>query len=313
VENSRIDTKQLLENSIKRERSAVLIVNTHSRRGQQFFFAAVDELTKQGISVVASYPVRYPERLPEVVQEAVKHKHKLIIVGGGDGTISSVVDFFAYKDVVLGILPFGTVNSFVRTLGIPLDLKRAVEVIVSGKVLEVDLGKVDHDYFSNVVAIGLAAKIARYISRRLKKYTGILAYGLMGIWTLFFHRPFECRLTMNDKVFKFNTHQVVIANGGYFGITPLAQNATADDRELIVFVIDTPSRWHTLKLWIAFLLRKTAAFSQARFFRTKEVILEATPPQSVEVDGEIAMETPVHISLAPEALKVIVPCEFENK
>ncbi|MDF9407996.1 MAG: putative lipid kinase [Pelotomaculum sp. PtaB.Bin013] len=69
--------------SYNHERSAVLIVNTHSRRGQQFFLSAKDELTKQGISIVASYPVRYPERLPEVVQDAIKHKHKLIVVGGG--------------------------------------------------------------------------------------------------------------------------------------------------------------------------------------------------------------------------------------
>jgi len=245
--------------------------------------------------------------LPKVVQNAVKRKHKLIIVGGGDGTISSVVDYFACQDVVLGILPFGTVNSFARTLGIPLDLKRAVEVIVNGKVADVDLGKVDHDYFSNVVAIGLSADIARYISRRLKKYTGMLSYVLMGMRIMFSHRPIECTLTMNNEVFKFNTHQVVIANGGYFGITPLAQNATADDQELMVFVMDTPYRWHTLKLWIAFLLRKAAIFPQARFFRVKEVKLEALPSQCVEVDGEITTRTPVNISLVPEALKVMVP------
>ncbi|OPX88143.1 MAG: putative lipid kinase BmrU [Pelotomaculum sp. PtaB.Bin013] len=290
-----------------RERSAVLIVNTHSRRGQQFFLSAKDELTKQGISVVASYQVRYPERLPEVVQNVVKRKHKLIIVGGGDGTISSVVDYFACQDVVLGILPFGTVNSFARTLGIPLDLRGAVEVIVNGKVIDVDLGKVDHDYFSNIVAIGLSAKISRYISRRLKKYTGVLSYGLMGIWIMFYHRPFECTLTMNNEVFKFNTHQVVVANGRYFGVTPLAQSATADDQELIVFVMDTPNRWHTLKLWIAFLLGKATIFSQARFFNVKEVKLEASPPQCVEVDGEITTKTPVNITLVPEALKVMVP------
>lgn len=294
------------------KRSAALIVNTHSRRGQQFFFAAKDELTKQGVSVVASYPVRYPERLPEVVQDAIKHKHKLIVVGGGDGTISSAVNYFACRSVVLGILPFGTVNSFARTLGIPLDLKGAVEVIVNGKVVDVDLGKVEHDYFSNIVAIGLSAKIARNISRRLKKYTGVLSYGLMGIWIMFFHRPFECTLTMSSEVFKFNTHQVVIANGRHFGITPLDQNATADDRELMVFVMDTPNRWHTLKLWIAFLLRKATIFSRARFFRVKEVKLEASPPQCVEVDGEITTKTPVNISLVPEALRVMVPSHFED-
>ncbi|OPX81638.1 MAG: Diacylglycerol kinase [Pelotomaculum sp. PtaB.Bin013] len=145
---------------------------------------------------------------------------------------------------MLGILPFGTVNSFARTLGIPLDLKGAVEAIVNGKVIDVDLGKVE---------------------------------------------------------------EVVIANGRHFGVTPLAQSATADDRELTVFVMDTPNRWHTLKLWIVFLLGKATIFPQARFFNVKEVKLEASPPQCIEVDGEITAKTPVNITLVPEALMVMVP------
>lgn len=313
MENFRFENKHLLEKSIKRERSAVLIVNTHSRRGERLFYAALDELAEKGISVVNSYPIRLPERLPEVVQEAVKHKHKLIIVGGGDGTISSVVSSFAYQDAVLGILPLGTVNSFARTLGIPLDLKGAVEVIAHGKVVDVDLGKVGHSYFSNVIAIGFAAKIARNISRRLKRYTGILAYGLTGARILFSHQPFECTLTMNEETFKFSTHQVVITNGGHFGITPIAPGASADDRKLDVFVMDTPNRWHMSRLWVAFLLQKSTAFSQARFFKTKEVLLEATPPQYVEVDGEIMMQTPARISLAPDALKVMAPVDFADR
>lgn len=294
------------------ERSAILIVNTRSRRGQKLFIAAVEELTKQGVSVVASYPVRCPERLPEVVQEAIKRKPNLIIVGGGDGTISSVVKFITYHNVVLGILPLGTVNSFARTLDIPLDLKEAVGVIASGRVVDVDLGKVGDNYFSNIVTLGVAAKVAGSITRRLKIYTGALAYGLIGMIVLFSHRSFDCTLTMNNKVFKFNTHQVVIANGRYFGITPIVQNATADDREIIVFVMDTSSRWQTLKLWIAFLLQKASAFSQFRFFRTREVILEATPPQYVEVDGEIITKTPVRVALVPGAMKVLVPGTLKN-
>ena len=45
----------------------------------------------------------------------------VVIVGGGDGTISAAAGALAYKDAVLGILPLGTANSFARTLGIPLD------------------------------------------------------------------------------------------------------------------------------------------------------------------------------------------------
>lgn len=312
-EAQRTEKKRLLDDAIKRERTAALIVNTHSRKGRRYFFAATDELARRGISVISSYPVRYPERLPEIVQEAMEKGHKLIIVGGGDGTISSVVDYFAYRDVVFGILPLGTVNSFARTLGIPLDLKGAVGVIAGGKVVDVDLGKIGQDYFSNIIAVGFAAAIARSIPHGLKKYTGVLAYGLMGIKVLLSHRSFECTLDMDGYTVCVNTHQVVIANGGHFGITPLAPDISADDRELMVFVMNTKSRWRMLKLWAAFLLRKPGAFAEAEFYRTGEVWLKATPAQYVEVDGEITAQTPVHVSLAPQALKIMAPLSFNDR
>jgi diacylglycerol kinase (ATP) len=308
--DSQIIPKQLLENTIRKERKAVLVVNTLSRNGQRSFRSATDELAKQGITVTLSYSIQYPERLPEVIQETVKQGHKLIIVGGGDGTISSVIDYFACQDVVLGLLPLGTANSFARTLGIPTDLKGAVDVIANGKLVDVDLGKVGSDYFSNVITVGFAATIARNIPHRLKRYLGVMAYGLMGIKVFFSHKPFECSLIIKEGTFKFNTHQVVIANGGHFGITPLAPDASADDRELIVYVMDSPSRWDMMKLWIAFFLQKPAAFSQARFFKTREITLKTIPPQFVEVDGEITTQTPIRISLVPQALKVMAPRDF---
>jgi diacylglycerol kinase (ATP) len=158
-----MNSKHALEQQIKEERSAVLVVNTHSRRGQRLFFKALDALEQRGIHVTASYPVRHPERLPEVIQEAIARGNKLVVVGGGDGTLSAIVDSFADQEVVLGILPLGTSNSFARSLNIPLSLEGAIEVITQGKVVDVDLGKAGTDYFANTVTIGLTAEIARAI------------------------------------------------------------------------------------------------------------------------------------------------------
>src|ERR1043165_4737608 len=165
-------TKRELQKIITQEKSAVLVVNTHSRRGERLFFRAVDELTRRGINIVASYLVHQPDRLPQIVKEAIRRKGSLVIVGGGDGTISSIVDAFAYQDVILGILPLGTGNSFARTMGIPLTVEGAVDVIVNGKVADIDLGKVDNDYFANIASLGFSADVAHSSSNRLKKFLG---------------------------------------------------------------------------------------------------------------------------------------------
>ena len=65
----------------------------------------------------------------------------LLIVGGGDGSISEAARRLAYRDMALGILPLGTTNNFAGTLGLPLNLAGATDVLAAGKVADVDLGR----------------------------------------------------------------------------------------------------------------------------------------------------------------------------
>jgi YegS/Rv2252/BmrU family lipid kinase len=309
----RIKIKRSLERRAKRERTAVLIVNTHSRQGEKFFFAAMDELARRGIWIAASYPVRDASRLRECVEEAISRGQSLVIVGGGDGTISSIVDYFAHKDLVLGVLPLGTGNSFARSLGIPMSLEGAVDVIANGKVADVDLGKVGDSCFANIATIGLSVDIGRSSPVGLKRSLGMLAGVVVAVPSIFSHRPFHCHITVDGEEHNIETHEVIVANGSFFGVTQLAQNASPDNGRLIVYAMDTPSNWHMLKLWIALLVGKPRAFSEARYFRGQDVAIETDAPQDVDVDGEILTETPAHFTMLPQALKVMVPKSFDDK
>ena len=168
--------KAALEQEIKENRRAVLVVNTRSRHGARAYSEAKRRLAEAGMVLDAAYPVRHAERLPEIVREEIAKGRKFIIIGGGDGTISSVVDHYAYTNVVFGVLPLGTANSFARTLGIPLDLTGAIDVLVNGKVANIDLGKINDDYFANGSSIGMPAIVGRATPHSLKKWLGRGAY-----------------------------------------------------------------------------------------------------------------------------------------
>src|SRR5215212_8489573 len=74
---------------------AALIVNTRSRTGERAFFQALDHLQEMHVPLGVTYPIRDPARLPEAVQEVLGDGYEFLILGGGDGTVSSVVDFLA--------------------------------------------------------------------------------------------------------------------------------------------------------------------------------------------------------------------------
>ena len=130
-------------------RTAALICNTKSRRGQTLFEEAQRRLHEAGIILSVRAGVQAGSDVPIQVEKAVKSGTPLVIVGGGDGTLASVSKSFIGSESILGALPLGTGNSFARSLGIPLELPGAIDVILNGRVERVDLGLVNGVYFAD--------------------------------------------------------------------------------------------------------------------------------------------------------------------
>lgn len=302
------DRKRALEQEIAARRRAVLVVNTQSRRGRELFDAAQRALVARGIALDEAFAVRDAARLPEIVREAIDAGHRLVIVGGGDGTISSIVDFFAYRDSVLAILPVGTANSFARATGIPLALADAVEVAAEGKVADVDLGLINDNYFASAAAIGLPASIARDMPRTLKKWFGRAGYLLVAVARLARHQPFRCSVVVEGKRTSFDAMEVRIANGQYQGGVQVANEAHVESRDLVVQSIVGRSRMSVARFWSRAVTGAAAAESaDVHVLRTADLVLETAPPQYVSIDGEPVTRTPIRARVARQALLLRVP------
>lgn len=301
------------------QRRAALIVNTRSRSGERAFFEALDRLDRYGLSLGATYAVRDPARLHETVREvlAADSDYDLLVLGGGDGSVSSVVDSLAYHDSVLGLLPLGTANDFARTLGIPPDVEGACRTIAEGKVVDVDLGLVGENYYVNVASMGLGVEATRAISPWVKKFAGALAYPTATIKAFFQHEPFSARITFPDGDHEAVEHdrllQVAVGNGRFYGGgMVVAPNAGIDDSTLDVYVIELGR--HRDLVGVARYL-KSGDFIRNELvshYRTVRVYLETEPRLSLNVDGEVVAQTPQPFSVARNALKVLVPQESES-
>jgi len=292
---------------------AAVIINTHSRKGQQLFFESMDLLKKEGIIVEDSYPVMDPKLLHDAVKDSIEKGYKLIIVGGGDGTLSSVVKYFAHKNVTMGVLPLGTGNSFARSLELPLNLPDVIKVIANGKVAKINLGQIGDNYFANVASIGFNARVAKDTPDQMKKYLGFFAYGLVGL-KLFIGKPsFKCEMTINKDKIEGRLNQLVIANGSFFGITKIYPEAHIDNNELSVIAINSTSRWQIVKSWTGFMIGKPKMFKGVNLYSAQQVTIQTSPQKTVDIDGEALFKTPIKISMSKEALQVMVPHNFQDK
>ena len=291
---------------------AALVVNTRSRTGERAFFRAIDLLQELGVSLGVTYAIRDPARLTETVREVVDDGHRFLILGGGDGSVSSVVDFLADRDAVLGLLPLGTANDFARTLSIPDDVEGACQTIAGGKVVDVDLGLAGDNFFVNVASVGLSVGATRALSPWLKRSTGPLAYPLAAMRAFFKHEPFSARLTFPDgdrePVEYDRLLQIAVGNGRFYGGGMIVGlESGIDDKTLDVYAVDLGR--HRDLLGAARYL-KSGDFIKTdgvHNFRTTRVRLETDPELQINIDGEVVTRTPQDFSVAQNALNVLVP------
>lgn len=297
-----------------RKRRAALVVNTRSRSGEKAFEEARRYLRDLGVEPEAEYDIEDPSRLPETVHHVASGGYGLVILGGGDGTVSSSVDFLADRNVALGLLPLGTANDFARTLGIPANLYRACETIANGKLVDIDLGLAGENYYVNLASVGISAGVTRALTPRLKKTAGAAAYPVAALKAFLKHEPFGARLSFPDGDYEPVEHerllQVAVGNGRFYGGGMVVSPGSGiDDSTLDVYAIQLGR--HRDLLGVARYL-KSGDFVNSEgvsHYETSRVIVESEPSLPVNVDGEMVAHTPQEFRVARNALHVIVPPE----
>lgn len=271
------------------------------------FRDAVRKLEAAGIEIVARHAVRDPRQLVPTMRDAVRSGAPMVIVGGGDGSLSCTVDEVVEHDVVFALLPLGTANSFARTLGIPVDLDGAIAVIASGRRRRIDLGMINGDYFANCAAMGLAPMIGEGVPPGLKRWLGRIGYFLWSVWCLIRIHPFE--LTVDDGREKKTVWatEVRIANGSHHGGVELVEQAGLDTGEIVVQVVTGRSSLKLIWDWFAKYWKLPARNAATEEFHAPRLHLETRPRQRISIDGEVLARTPVTVEVAERAIEVVVP------
>jgi len=283
-----------------------MVVNAKSRRGQALFERACKAMSGLPYPVDAR-AVENPEDLEPTVRELLAAKPDLLILGGGDGTISGLVDLMVGHDVMLGVLPLGTANSFARSLDIPLDIEGAVEVIRTGRPRRIDLGMIDNDYYANCAAMGMSPKIAETVPHKLKKVAGRLGYLGWAAYQFLRFRPFTLIVEQNGTRERLRVVEVRISNGPYHGGTELVESASVDSGEIVVQAVCGHVKRRLIVNWAASILRSDYRKEKVREFRGRAIQINTIPPLPISIDGEVLAHTPVTARIAPGIIEVMAP------
>lgn len=287
-------------------RSAAMVVNTKSRHGQDWFDRACARFHDQDMAVDA-HAVDDPDQLEATLDKALAKNPELVVLGGGDGTISGLVDRLVGRHVTLGVLPLGTANSFARSLGIPLDVDGAVDAILQGQPKRIDLGMIDDDYYASTAAIGLSPQIAETVPHHAKRWFGRMGYLSWAALQFLKFKPFTVIVGEGAGATRLRAVEVRISNGPFHGGTELVDEAGVASGEIVVQVVKGPTKSRLVRNWAASVLRLEARKEDVVSFRGQSLRVATEPVLPISIDGEVLAMTPVVAKVAPGVIEVMVP------
>jgi diacylglycerol kinase (ATP) len=246
-------------------------------------------------------------------QQAAEDGFDLVVVSGGDGTVMEAMSGLikSGSPIPLAQLPAGTANLLARALSIPTDQAEALEIVFSGKPVQLDVGYLPREdrYFALVVGAGYDARLIGDASRELKNVLGFAAYVVTGIKNLFKLRPARIELEIDGQRLRLRAHTVLIINVGGIDDANIAlgPNIHPHDGKLDVMIVSSASLLGALRIIVRVLTRHFADTQGLRYMSASRISLRASPALPTQIDGEQLGTTPLEVEAVPEGALLIVP------
>jgi diacylglycerol kinase (ATP) len=260
-----------------------------------------------------------PGHATELAREAAAQGVERILVVGGDGTLHEVVNGLDLPaSCTIGLLPAGTGNDLARSLGIPLDVEDAIEVVRAGEAHATDVMTVDVDGLAevavNAACGGFGGEVNARLTQELKDRWGPMAYVKASLDALREIPVHQLRLRFDDRdVAELPVHSLVIANGAYaaHGVC-VAPGARPDDGVLAVHAVLPRPLKDLLAVAPAVLRGEVPDADHYRVWTCEVVTVEARETLEVSVDGELRSGRRFRYEARPGALRIFRPKVLEG-
>lgn len=287
--------------------TALLIFNPHSRSGGEADFEEGIQLLKTAGFTLIQMESANAEHTGQLIDK-YHAQVQLVILAGGDGTISSAAAALYRHQLTFAILPLGTANDLAHSLNMSNDLFEAFQNIVENKRQRVNLGIVNGHYFFNAASIGLGVQVTRELTPEEKKKWGVFSY-LKAVFAAFKHRhKFRATIIVDGNSHRVSSIQLAVGNGRYYGGGNIIdEDSTIDDGLLHLYSLP-PLKLAEL-LTLAPLLRSGKHRQTTKTFCTsgRRIEVQTVQVRSIHADGESAGHTPAIFEVIPQALEVIRP------
>lgn len=245
----------------------------------------------------------------ELARTGARLGYRAVCVVGGDGTLAEAATGVAGTDVPLGLIPRGTANQVAQNLNIPTEFEAAVETVVNGTPMPLDLGRIGARDQGERAAVMAAA------TRPMKERWGFGAYIFAAVKEALTAAPADFRIVADGEEIRVRAVTVMLANMGElyahflpfsFPLGPRPTHSWQDGLfDVVIVAPRNPTEFPAI-LWRA-ATRRFSGDDRLIHFQAREVEIDADPPVAVQIDGDAAGQTPVVATAVRGGARILTP------
>lgn len=256
-------------------------------------------------------PYRVAEGDEEILLETLKsNSFEYAVVSGGDGTVNYVVNIMLKNDInlPLGIIPLGTSNDFARCLNIPNNINDYLDIILGGRIIEVDAGLINEEkYFLSTCAGGIFVDASFNTHSELKRNFGPFAYYLKALSELTSIKSFKVKIKTETESIEEEALIFLVLNGKHAaGFYNLIEDADLQDGIMDIVLIKNCSHIDLASMFFNVLSSGHLNNKNVLKLQARECTIKGNRKISLSIDGEKGTGLPVTIRFVNKALKVFV-------
>ena len=223
-----------------------------------------------------------------------------VISVGGDGLAHLILQLVVPRRIPFAVMPAGTGNDIVRTLGWSLeDIERYLDCVTTTEAKEIDLGNVDSEWFAAILSTGFDSVVNERANRLVwpkgpQRYNAAIALELPRF------KPLEYEITTDNQTFTTSAMLIAIGNGkSYGGGMYVCPQAQLHDGLFDVMILEPVSKIEFLKVFPKVYSGSHISHPKVKIFRTKKISLVAEAV--AYADGERIGPAPISAECVPSA------------
>lgn len=266
----------------------------------------LEELLKEKKILYKIFLTEHPGHAAIIAADLAKLQEVYAVVAvGGDGTAGEVAAGLSKTGKPMGIIPAGTGNDYIKSVGIPNDTQKAFDLLLNGKHTAMDTGMVNGQFFLNVCGTGFDVTVLDYSEKEKKKYRGLTPYFLGLLKAIFHYESLHLKVIADGETIEGRFLVCSIANGRFIGGgIPICPVADPSDGLLDLVLISHRARWQIPFYLPGLMLSRDLRFRITKHQRVSEVLIEGENLR-INIDGDICSMDRAEFTIRPASLQLI--------